>query len=123
MAKERMMATTAALESGVAAPLVDEPLYEVVDGRRVELPPMGVYPTRIASILDHHLGPFATSHGLGIVVVEMLFLIDRATGLQRRPDVSFVSTASWPLRRPMPKDAAWDVVPDLGIEVVSPTDR
>jgi Uma2 family endonuclease len=101
----------------------DEPLYEVVDGRRVELPPMGAYPTEIASILMRTIGSFASRRELGKVVVEMLFLIDPPTELQRRPDVAFISSARWPRRRPAPQSAAWDVVPDLAIEVVSPSDR
>jgi Uma2 family endonuclease len=49
----------------------------------------------------------------------MLFRIDK--DLQRRPDVAFVSAERWPIGRRIPDDAAWDVVPDLAIEVVSPT--
>ena len=51
----------------------------------------------------------------------MLFRIDRATELQLRPDVAFVSHARWPRDRPAPREAAWDVVPDLAVEVVSPS--
>jgi Uma2 family endonuclease len=117
------MATIVKTDSEPATPHGDEPLYEVVNGQRVELPPMGAFPTEILSILDQHLGPFATQHELGKVVVEMLFLIDPKTGLQRRPDVAFISAARWPVRRPAPQSAAWDVVPDLAVEVVSPSDR
>jgi Uma2 family endonuclease len=52
---------------------------------------------------------------------EMLFLLNRQAGLERRPDVAFVSYRRWPASRKIPKQAAWDVVPDLAIEVVSPT--
>jgi Uma2 family endonuclease len=69
------------------------------------------------------MGPFASQHGLGKVVVEVLFLFDPQTGLQRRPDLAFISKARWPIRRPAPKSAAWDVLPDLAVEVVSPSDR
>jgi Uma2 family endonuclease len=54
-------------------------------------------------------------------VIEMLFRIDAAANLQRRPDVAFVSYERWPRSRRVPEDAAWDVVPELAIEVVSPT--
>jgi Uma2 family endonuclease len=41
----------------------------------------------------------------------------------RRPDAAFVSFKRWAKNRPLPRDAdAWDVVPDLTVEVVSPTD-
>jgi hypothetical protein len=59
-------------------PAESESLYEVVNGRRVELPPMGARPTHIANILGRRLGTFAEDHGLGNVEVEMLFLLDEA---------------------------------------------
>jgi Uma2 family endonuclease len=120
-----MASMTATLETAASPPPVieDDSLYEVVNGRRVELPPMGAFPTEIASILIEYLGPFARQHDLGKVVGEMLFLIDPEADLQRRPDVAFVSSKRWPRRRPAPDDAAWDVVPNLAVEVVSPTDR
>jgi Uma2 family endonuclease len=111
------------VEPVVEAPKGDEPLYEVVNGQRVELPPIGAFPTEINSLLHQFLGPFAAQNGLGKVVIEMLFRIDPKTELQRRPDVAFISTARWPLRRPAPRAAAWDVIPDLVVEVVSPSDR
>ncbi|HEX8204273.1 MAG TPA: Uma2 family endonuclease, partial [Isosphaeraceae bacterium] len=47
-----------------------------------------------------------------------------AEDLQRRPDVAFVSDERWPRRRAVPEEeAAWNVIPDLAVEVVSPTDR
>jgi Uma2 family endonuclease len=121
--QERPMATILKPEPERATPRGDEPLYEVVNGERVEMPPMGAFPGEIASILSQILGPYATQHGLGKVVAEVLFLIDAKTGQQRRPDVAFISKARWPVRRKAPQSAAWDVVPDLAIEVVSPSDR
>jgi Uma2 family endonuclease len=106
-----------------ASPELADILYEVVNGQIVESPPMGAYPTWLASVLDRALGPFVRSHQLGRVVVEMLFLIDAGTNLQRRPDVAFVSHERWPADRRVPDDACWEVVPDLAVEVVSPTDR
>jgi Uma2 family endonuclease len=99
----------------------DDVLYEVVNGQRVELPPMGAYEVDLASILLQFLGPFARAQNLGRVVVEMLFLIDATARLQRRPDVAFVSYQRWPRGRRVPHANAWDVVPDLAVEVVSPT--
>jgi len=37
----------------------DERLYEVVDGERRELEPMGAFETALASALAYYLGPFA----------------------------------------------------------------
>jgi Uma2 family endonuclease len=50
----------------------------------------------------------------------MVFRIDRARNLQRRPDAAFISDARWPVRRRVPDVPVWDMVPDLAIEVVSP---
>jgi Uma2 family endonuclease len=120
-----MASMTATLETAASPPpaIEDDSLYEVVNGRRVELPPMGAFPTRVASILGQNLGPYAKAKGLGRVDVEMLYRLDDVGDLERRPDVAFVSYQRWPRNQPVPEDAAWDVVPDLAVEVVSPTDR
>jgi Uma2 family endonuclease len=96
-------------------------LYEVVNGQRVELPPMGTFECWVASRLIGALNPFCSLHGLGRAVVESLFLLDEKTKLQRRPDVAFVSYDRWPKDRKLTSDNAWAVVPDLAIEVVSPS--
>jgi Uma2 family endonuclease len=118
-----MNPTTATMpEVAPANGLDTEALYEVIDGQRKELPPMGVYETRVASLLDQRLGPFTDAQDLGRVVTEMLFNL-APINKQRRPDVAFVSYQRWKKAVPMPATNAWDVVPELAIEVVSPTDR
>jgi len=106
-------------ESGVSRG--DDRLYEVVNGQIVEIAHLGVYETVIASILLENLGPFVTAQALGRCVSETLFLIDPATTLKRRPDLAFVSFERWPRDRRIPRAESWDVVPDLPVEVVSPT--
>ena len=103
--------------------LVEEPLYETVRGQRVELPPMGARPTHVASLLSRYLGPYCWAQQLGVVEVEMLFQLDNVERNQRRPDLAFISFDRWPRDRQVPDDPAWSVVPDLAVEVVSPTDR
>jgi Uma2 family endonuclease len=100
----------------------DEPLYEIVNGQRVELPPMSAYTTWIASRLHLRLGLYAEDKGLGVSVSEMLFVLDAERNLRRRPDVAFVSIARWPLDRALPETGDWEAVPDLAIEVISPND-
>ena len=100
----------------------DELLYEIVNGQRVELPPMSAYTTWVASRLHSRLGPYAEDNGIGTSVAEMLFVLDTEHDLRRRPDVAFVSTARWPLDRALPRTGDWDVVPDLAVEVISPND-
>jgi hypothetical protein len=70
------MASPALLEPRGTPPpsTTDEALYEIVNGQRVELPPLSAYSTLIASRLDQELGPFSAVHRLGIVVCEMLFV-------------------------------------------------
>lgn len=100
-----------------------EGLYEVVDGQVREKHEMGIPQIQMAVDFLGLLYPFVRSHGLGRVNMEMLYLLDRETNLQRRPDVAFVSADRWPLDREMPEGSAWDVVPDLAVEIISPTNR
>jgi Uma2 family endonuclease len=96
-------------------------LYEVVNGQRQEPPPMGAFETHIANRLSRFLSYHTWAQRLGHVEVEMLFRLDAATDLQRRPDLSFVSYERWTRGRPVPRTPSWDVAPDLAVEVVSPT--
>jgi Uma2 family endonuclease len=99
----------------------DQVLYEIVDDRQVEQPPMGVYAGKIASVLLLKLGLFVEAHELGQTVVEVLFRIRSRPNLQRRPDLAFVSFERWARGRRTPTANAWEVVPDLAVEVVSPS--
>ena len=109
--------TTAALE---ISPPKDDSLYEIINGQVLEKP-VSAKATWIASFLIQHLGHFVLAHRLGWVVVEMLFRIDRAMDLQRRPDMAFVPFDRWPRSRQVPEGATWDVVPDLAVEIISPS--
>jgi Uma2 family endonuclease len=105
-----------------AEPFVDgDILYEVVDNEIRELPPMGASEVGLASYLHEILGPFARRSSLGLAYVEMLFRIGGPRKLQRRPDVSYVSFERWPKGKPVPGTNAWEVVPDLAVEIISPT--
>ncbi|MFO0866847.1 MAG: Uma2 family endonuclease [Gemmataceae bacterium] len=101
--------------------LPETPLFEVVQGKFVALPPMGAFATRIATILAHSLFSFAEERMLGRVLVETLFLLDEKTKTKRRPDVAFVSYDRWAQDAEVPIDEGWNVIPNLAIEVVSPT--
>jgi len=94
--------------------------YEVIDGVRVEREPMGAFETVLASWLCHLLNGFAVGKKLGLAVSEVLFVLNAQRNLRRRPDVAFVSYARWPTSI-MARESAWNVVPDLAVEVVSPT--
>jgi Uma2 family endonuclease len=94
--------------------------YEVIDGVRVEREPMGAFETVLASWLCYLLNGFAVGKKLGLAVSEVLFVLNAQRNLRRRPDVAFVSYARWPTAA-VAREAAWNVVPDLAVEVVSPT--
>jgi Uma2 family endonuclease len=98
----------------------DDMLYEVVDGQLKEKA-VGAREIEIATLLIEFLAPFVRAHRLGKVLGEMIFRINIIKDLQRRPDVAFVSSARWPIKRRVPDTAVWDLVPDLAIEVISPT--
>jgi Uma2 family endonuclease len=95
-------------------------LYEVVDGQIVEKKPIGAYEIFIGSFLNTRLDGFARASNCGRAVSEMLF--DLGAGLsQRRPDVAYVSYDRWLRQRRVPQTQAWAVVPELVVEVISPS--
>jgi Uma2 family endonuclease len=118
------MATIATIDPLFATkrPRAEEALYEVVKGQRMEIPPMSIYASWITSRLDRRLAPFVDEYQLGRVVVEGLFILDAKANERRRPDLAFVSAETWPLNRPMPKTGDWAVIPNLAVEVISPSE-
>jgi Uma2 family endonuclease len=101
----------------------DEWPFEIVDGQRLELPPMSAYASVIAFRLASRLEESGRVKDIGQAVTEVLFQLPLQRERARRPDAAFVSFERWAKGRPIPgKDNAWRVVPNLGIEVVSPHD-
>jgi Uma2 family endonuclease len=105
----------------------DDLLYEEVDGQRIERRPMsynaGIIASDLAGELQFHLRQQAPAPGR--VANEVIFRLPlpEGTSRNRRPDLAFVSFDRWPIDRPRSlRDNAWDVVPDLAVEVTSPTD-
>jgi Uma2 family endonuclease len=118
--KEQLMkASNSALTQGPASG-EDIERYEVVDGVRVEREPMGAFETVLASWLCYLMNSFAAGKKLGLAANEVLFVLNAARNLNRRPDVVFVSYARWPTSV-VARESAWNVVPDLAVEIVSPT--
>src|SRR5579885_132129 len=104
----------------------DEALYELINGQWVEMPPISIRAVTVVGRLYARLQQFAASDRLGEAFIEMLIRVpvpeDEAR--TRRPDVCFISIAKLIAASPEDPDAnAWAVVPDLAIEVTSPTDR
>ena len=105
-------------------PYADPPpdaLFEVVNGERVEKA-VSLIEQLIAVRLVVRLEPFCRDRGIGHAVTETTFAIP-SRGNDRKPDVAFVSYQSWPEDRPIPRVNAWPVVPDVTVEVVSPSDK
>jgi Uma2 family endonuclease len=98
----------------------EDNLWEEVNGQRREKP-MSSRAAELATLLATRLMMFALPRQLGRAVTEAIFLLDAATRLQRRPDVGFVSTERWPLSEPAPVGDPWPVIPDLAVEVISPS--
>jgi Uma2 family endonuclease len=108
--------------AAAAGPATEEPLYESVNGIKLELPPMGVHSNHVAGKLFSRLDFHAETHALGTAKIECLFILDPVRDLRRRPDVAFVSAARWPVGSLLPEIGDWQIVPDLAVEVVSPND-
>lgn len=115
--KDREM-STALMDPPVVNP--SDEWYEIVNGVRVEKPAMGAYAVTIAAELLRLIGNFVSQHRLGLAVNEVLYVIAREPRQERRPDLSFVSRSRMHGELP-PSLGAWDVIPDLVVEVVSPT--
>ena len=96
--------------------------YEIIDGHRVELPPMSAESSVFASRLARLLSNYSVERGIGEAHPEILFKLPLNRDRNRKPDVAFVPYARWPRTRKIPSTNAWDVLPDLCVEVVSPND-
>jgi Uma2 family endonuclease len=72
--------------------------------------------------LLRHLSNYGISHNLGEAHSEVLFKLPLSKERNRKPDVAFVPYSQWPKDRRLPDTNAWEVLPTLCVEVVSPND-
>jgi len=101
----------------------DEALFEIVDGQRVELPPMSILASRVASKLHVKLGQFVEANSLGEALMEVLLQLPPPVDRNRRVDVAFASAQTIAKAPPqLGSENAWELVPELMVEVVSPSD-
>ena len=114
--------TTSWAPGSVAGVVLDPPLFEVINGTEVDQPVMGVYEGVISSLLSRKLGNFAEEQNLGQVVSEVLFRLTPGKSSMLRPDVAFVAYDRWGQDQDLTSGHGWDVVPNLAVEVISPTD-
>ena len=92
--------------------------FDLVDGFRVERNMSNVANVmsfRIGALLEALLG----GHNAGFVATEAIFRL-KPGGKPRRPDVAYVAADRFDLRTATEKDP-WDAVPNLAVEVISPS--
>lgn len=96
--------------------------YEIIDGIRVEMTPMSADAQTIAFDIAFHLNSYALRENLGRAYTEVLIKLPLPQMRNRRPDAFYVPYSRWKKNKPVPSTNAWDVLPDLFVEVVSPFD-
>jgi Uma2 family endonuclease len=95
-------------------------LYEVIDGRFREKT-IGAYECRLAAVIHGVLNRSGEDNPRGRALIEMIFDFRPTVDRECRPDVAFVSFERWGRDRRIPQTQSWAVVPELAVEVVSPT--
>jgi Uma2 family endonuclease len=102
--------------------------YEVIDGELIPMTPQHRKSTRFAHRIMFSLQPVIASRGLGEIAAEYVFSFEIEPGTNwvtgsLVPDVAFINAEQVRLQEEQfPDDAANRVLPDLVIEVVSPSD-
>ena len=96
----------------------DDRRWELVAGRPTSMSPPalphGVIAGRVLYLLARHL----EAHDVGVVVPEVGFKLASNPDTVRAPDVAFLRSDRFPLRK-----GFVDGPPDLAVEVLSPDDR
>ncbi|MBN9387826.1 MAG: Uma2 family endonuclease [Chloroflexi bacterium] len=109
------MARTYTPEEFEALPQFEE-LYELVDGKLVKKPMPGDAHGRIAKRIDRRLAAFDPDEKLGLMWRDTSF--DVGTGWLPIPDLGFIMAG----RVPPESEKSVKGVPDLVVEIHSPTD-
>jgi len=95
--------------------------YELVRGELIEMPPPGGSHGDRQSCLAQLLRNFNDEAELGTVLTESGFYLRRDPDTVRGPDVMFISKEK--LDPNLEVEGYFEVVPDLVVEVISPSDR
>ena len=93
--------------------------YELIDGEMIEMPPPDFVHGEFAVRLSYYIHAYANARGLGRTTVESGFRSEFDPGLVLRPDVAFLSHARAQLIRGR---GLSPVMPDLAVEIASPSD-
>ncbi len=95
--------------------------WELVDGRIVEVSPVKKRHGRILARLGRRIEEHVEAHRLGEVYVgDVGFILRRDPDTVRAPDLAFISSARLP---EVEEETFSSVVPDLAVEILSPSDR
>ena len=93
--------------------------YELIEGELFEMPPPGYAHGRLAVLIAHYILSFTQVQELGEVTVETGYHPPDSRHTLLSPDVAFLSKA----KAPHPFWGKYiPVMPDLAIEILSPTD-
>jgi Uma2 family endonuclease len=115
------MSTATPLEPApVAQHIPSDILWEEINGQIVEKY-VGAKEIELANDLMYAISVVAKPGKLGRTLVEMVFDWIALNGHKRRPDVAFVSFDRWPSDVELPGGTDWEVVPNLAVEVISPS--
>ena len=93
--------------------------YDLIDGELFEMSPPGGLHGELAYMIARYIGNFIEEHGLGTVTVETGYHPPDNRRILLSPDVAFLSSAK--ISRPLP-DKYIPVMPDLAVEILSPSD-
>ncbi len=96
--------------------------YEVVDGLIVAKRYLDARTGWIRSRLMSRMYQTQADERSGTLVYSALFRL-HSTRTMRRPDLAFISAERWPVHKLPPAAEAWDVIPDLVVELVHPRGR
>jgi Uma2 family endonuclease len=99
----------------------DDIRRELVEGELREMTPAGRRHARLARNIMRSLDPYVAAHGLGEAYPEYGYILESDPDTVRAPDVSFVRADR--LDAGGAEEGYYYGVPDLAIEVISPTDR
>ena len=97
-----------------------EGLYEFVNGGFIEKSYLFAFEVQMVCVLMQSMVRSLEGKRLGRVFINMPFRLNTSPRLDRRPDMAFVSQERWPIDRRAPKAAAWEVVPELAVEMIRP---
>ena len=93
--------------------------YELIEGELLTMSPPGGLHGELAYMIARYIGNFIEEHSLGTVTVETGYHPPEGRHTLLSPDVAFLSKAKAP--HPFPHTYI-PVMPDLAIEILSPTD-